>query len=131
MYKLIRVFNVVQENNKVKSADYEVIHEFEEFEYDDVTEDMLIAVCKEKNLQYTDKQNSYTIVEYKNDKPVVIVGQLFYRPDNDEMGSWMRWAEWNERVIASTALGYDIVVSEETKKNIVMLYSKCRSNKCG
>lgn len=118
MYKLIKVFNVVQENNEVKSADYEVIHEFEEFDYDAVTEDMLIAVCKEKNLQYTDKQNSYTIVEYKNDKPVVIVGQLFYHPDNDEIGSWMRWAEWNERVIASTALGYDIVVSEETKKKI-------------
>lgn len=116
MHKLIRVFNVDEENNEVKSAGYEVIHEFEDFDYSDKTRDMLLDICKKKKLQYTNSDNGYTIVEYKGDKPVAIVGQLFYHSDNDELESWMEMAEFNERVIASAALGVDLVLSEETKK---------------
>lgn len=109
MHKLIRVFNVEEENNEIKSADYELIHEFDEFDYTDKTKDMLLAICKEKKLQYTNSDNGYTIVEYKDGKPVAIVGQLFYHSDNDELESWMDMAEFNERVIASAALGVDLV----------------------
>lgn len=56
MYKLIRLFNVEEEKNKVKSADYEVILEFEEFDYSDKTKEMLLSVCKEKRLQIIHKR---------------------------------------------------------------------------
>lgn len=112
MYKLIKVFNVKEDGNEVKSAEYSVIYEFEQFEIDKKTETMLIDYCKVNNLEY----GTYTIVEYKDDKPVAVVGQLFYHSEDDELDSWMDMAEWNERVIASVALGYDIVISEETKR---------------
>ena len=113
MFKLIRVFNIEEEKNEIKSADYDVIYEFDRFDYDKHTESMLISVCKEKNLPYDD---NYSIIEYKDNRPIAVVGQLFYHAENDEIESWMNMAEWKERVIASVALGYDIVLSEETKK---------------
>ena len=112
MYKMIKVFNVKEDDNKIKSADYSVMYEFEHFSINKETKDMLLDYCKANNLEY----GSYSIVEYKDDKPVAVVGQLFYYSEDDELESWMDIAEWNERVIASVALGYDIVISEETKR---------------
>ena len=45
MFKLIRVFNIEEEKNEIKSADYDVIYEFDRFDYDKHTESMLISVC--------------------------------------------------------------------------------------
>ncbi len=108
MYKLIGIFNVKRENNKIKSADYKIIHEFEEFDYSKKTKSMLISICKNQKVPY----GSYSIVEYKGNEPVLAVAQLFYYPED----SWMDMAEWDERVVASVALGNDVVMSKKTKE---------------
>lgn len=111
---MIKVFNVKQDGRKIESADYSVVYEFEQFEIDDKTKNKLINYCKTNNLEYGD----YSIIEYTDDKPVAVVGQLFYHSENDELDSWLDMAEWNERAIVSVALGYDITVSEEINKRV-------------
>lgn len=106
MYKLIKVFNEKLDGNIVKSAEYSVAYEFDYFERDKKTEKMLLDYCKENNLDY----GKYTIIEYKDGKPVATVGQLFYYSEDDELDSWMDVTEWNERVTVSVALGCDFVL---------------------
>ena len=127
MYKMIKVFNVKEDGNEVKSAEYSVMYEFEQFEIDKKTKDMLLDYCKANNLEY----GSYSIVEYKDNEPVAVVGQLFYHSEDDELDSWMDMAEWNERVIASVALGYDIAICEETKKCIEEMIAEGKKKDIG
>lgn len=117
MYKMIKVFNIKGDGNEVKSAEYSVVYEFEQFELNSKTEAMLLNYCKENNLQY----GEYVVVEYEDEKPISVIGRVYY--DSDEEESFMDWADWNRRVIASIALGYDLVFSEETKKHFAEVNS--------
>lgn len=112
MYKMIKVFNVKKEDNEVKSAEYSVMYEFEQFEIDKETETILLEYCKENNLDY----GEYIVVEYKACKPIAIVGRVAYYSDEEDC--FIDWADWNRRVVTSVALGCDLVLCEENKKRM-------------
>jgi hypothetical protein len=107
-YKLLKISIIKngkeEGKNVVKSADYEIIHEFNEFGFDDETETKLIAICKEKELS----EDVYHIIKYKEDKPVCVSGVIFYNPSDKMYGSFLDGAEHDFRVMASVALGCDL-----------------------
>ena len=100
MYKLIDIFNVKRNGNVVKSAEYKVLHTFETFDYDEETEGMLLSFAQSNGL----KEGQYTVVEYKGDEPVAAVGQFYYDDD-----PYLDTAEWDNRVLASVALGRNMI----------------------
>jgi hypothetical protein len=106
-YKLLRIFDIeYDDKNAVKSADYEIIMEFNVFVHDEETESMLTTLCKMKELP----EDSYYIVQYKENKPCRVVAMFFYNPTDNTYGSYLdNCAEYNFRVIASAALDCDIV----------------------
>lgn len=122
MYKMIKVYNIQEEQKVVKSADYSVICEFEKFRYNDETKEMLLSQLKDNNHEY----GNYTIVKYKGDEPIEIIGQLFYHSPQEEIDSWMDVAEWDERVVASAALGYDLTLNRRYEGHV-----KCFNHKKG
>ena len=110
MYKMIKVFNVIQEQNEVKSADYEVVAQLNTFELGDSQIKILENICIDNNIPY----GSYSIVEYEGEKPIAVVGQFFYHSGEDKekgLETFLDCAEWNERVYASVALGVDLVLT--------------------
>ena len=50
MYKFLRIYDVKTKGNEVLAARYEVLSEFEEFNYDELMEQQLINICKSKNI---------------------------------------------------------------------------------
>lgn len=46
MYKFLRIYDVKTKGNEVLAAGYEVLSEFEEFNYDELMEQQLINICK-------------------------------------------------------------------------------------
>ena len=115
MYKLLRIYNIKCNGNEVLSAQYEVIHEFKTFNYDEETENSLLNICIQKGVPCSDSLNKYSVVEYIDEEPISIVAHLYYVRPDDEIGSYMDVAEWNERIVTSVAIGEDLAISKTYK----------------
>ena len=120
MYKMIRIYDVEEENNEYVSAKYEVIREMEVFQISEEQEEELEKFCIEKNIPY----GRYSIVKYENDVPVEATGQFFYHSEEEKaegLETFLEMQEWNERALTSTALGVDLMLSKESKEYIKKL----------
>ncbi|MDY2589589.1 MAG: hypothetical protein SOW32_05305 [Agathobacter sp.] len=119
MYKLLRIYGIKfdeKKTNRVESAKYDVIQEFETFNTDEKTEKKLIEICKKKNLPYSEYGNYYLVVKYIDEEPVMVEGRLSYNdPNDDELESYLDCAEWDFRVYASVALNKDLTIGTEYK----------------
>ena len=112
MYKLLRIYGIKNEKNtnRVESAKYDVIQEFETFDIDKETEKNLIEICKKKNVPYSAYGNYYLIVKYIDEVPVMVEGRLSYNDPNDkDIESYLDCAEWDFRVYTSVALNKDLL----------------------
>lgn len=116
MYKMIYVYDVITDkNNCIESAKYSIIHKgFRRFGINEKTEAKLIKYCKMND--YDD--GKYTIVKYRFNKPVEVVGRFAYYPNEIDLETYLDIAEWNTRIEASVALGVDIEMSKATKRQI-------------
>lgn len=110
-YKLLRIYDIETDGNKVLSAKHEIIQEFDDFDVDDETERKLIEICNQKKVPY---DNVYLVVLYKNGEPMAVDGNLFYHDPNntDGLESFLDCAEWDFRVYASVALGKDLTIGQ-------------------
>lgn len=116
MYKFLRIYDVKTKGNEVLAARYEVLSEFEEFNYDELMEQQLINICKSKNMLDINEGCIYSVVKYKNDIPVADEAQLFYHTDNNGE-SFLDIADWDARIITGVALGCDLSISKNSALN--------------
>lgn len=116
MYKFLRIYDVKTKGNEVLAAGYEVLSEFEEFNYDELMEQHLINICKSKNMPDINEGCMYSVVKYENNIPVADEAQLFYHTDNNSE-SFLDIAEWDARIITGVALGCDLSISKNSTLN--------------
>ena len=103
MYKLLRIYEIKSEGNKVMSAKYDVVQGLEVFDLDEETETKLTEICEKKKVPYGDV---YLVVKYIDGEPVSVEGNFFY---NKEFEPFLDCAEWDFRVYASVALSKDLM----------------------
>ena len=120
MYKFLRIYDVKTKGNEVLTARYEVLSEFEEFNYDELMEQQLINICKSKNMPDINEGCIYSVVKYENDIPVADEAQLFYHTDNNSK-SFLDIADWDARIITGVALGCDLSISKNSSKQVLFL----------
>lgn len=105
MYKLLRIYEIKSEGNKVMSAKYDVVQELEVFDLDEETETKLTEICEKKKVPHGDV---YLVVKYIDGEPVSVEGNFFYHED-EEYEPFLDCAEWDFRVYASVALSKDLM----------------------
>lgn len=105
MYKLLRIYEIETEGNKVMSAKYDVVQELEVFNVDEETEKKLTEICKQKKVPHEDV---YLVVKYVDEEPVSVEGNFFYHED-EGYEPFLDCAEWDFRVYASVALSKDLM----------------------
>lgn len=116
MYKMIYVYDVITDkNNCIQSAKYTIIHKgFRRFGINEKTKAKLIKYCKMNDYV----GGNYTIIKYRLNKPLEVVGRFAYYPDEVDLETYLDIAEWNTRIEASVALGVDIEMSKATKRQM-------------
>lgn len=99
MYRLLRFID----NETNTAPDYEVVLELDKFKESDEILNKFIKVCKEKNLPYSDGYYDYMVIEYACEVPIKAESVFYYKDKESAFDG----VEWDGRVIASSALGYD------------------------
>lgn len=99
MYRLLRFID----NETNTAPDYEVVLELDKFEESNEILNKFIKACKEKNLPYSDGYYDYMVIEYACEVPIKAESVFYYKDKESAFDG----VEWDGRVIASSALGYD------------------------
>ena len=56
-----------------------------------------------------DSNNEYAVIMYKEGRPVSVEATLYYKEDGSDPESFLDFSEWDKRVVASVALGIDLM----------------------
>lgn len=121
VFKFYHFYDIKIDGRRVTDVKAQLICELPSFNcYYDTAK--LVEICKRENLPVYDSNNEYAVIMYKEGRPVSVEATLYYKEDGSDPESFLDFAEWDKRVVASVALGIDLMQRkiQSKKRRITM-----------
>ena len=108
VFKFYHFYDIKIDGRRVTDVKAQLICELPSFNcYYDTAK--LVEIFKRENLPVYDSNNEYAVIMYKEGRPVSVEATLYYKEDGSDPESFLDFAEWDKRVVASVALGIDLM----------------------
>lgn len=108
VFKFYHFYDITIDGRRVTDVKAQLICELPSFNrYYDTAK--LVEICKRENLPVYDSNNEYAVIMYNEGRPVSVEATLYYKEDGSDPESFLDFAEWDKRVVASVALGIDLM----------------------